>query len=131
MPAPPKPRFALAEMERLNAEALAALTERHNVQLKSFPRDVVDGGAHGRRPTCWPSSPAAARCRAQGARQLCGVPRAHRGVVARLDQGGAGGEGGGAPLLAAGRNHMPHPVMRLPCGAVARFATDRALPGGQ
>ena len=34
--------FALAEMERLNAEALAALTEKHNVQLKSFPRDVVD-----------------------------------------------------------------------------------------
>jgi TRAP-type mannitol/chloroaromatic compound transport system substrate-binding protein len=35
--------FALAEMERLNAEALAALIERHNVQLKSFPRDVVAG----------------------------------------------------------------------------------------
>src|SRR3954469_3287964 len=34
--------FALAEMERLNAEALAALIERHNVQLRSFPRDVVD-----------------------------------------------------------------------------------------
>src|SRR6187397_1894750 len=33
--------FALAEMERLNAEALAALIERHNVQLKDFPRDVV------------------------------------------------------------------------------------------
>jgi TRAP-type mannitol/chloroaromatic compound transport system substrate-binding protein len=33
--------FALAEMERLNAEALAALIERHNVQLRDFPRDVV------------------------------------------------------------------------------------------
>jgi len=33
--------FALAEMERLNAEALAALIEKHNVQLKSFPPDVV------------------------------------------------------------------------------------------
>jgi TRAP-type mannitol/chloroaromatic compound transport system substrate-binding protein len=33
--------FALAEMERLNAEALAALTERHNVQLRTFPADVV------------------------------------------------------------------------------------------
>ncbi len=33
--------FALAEMERLNAEALAALTERHNVQLRSFPAAVV------------------------------------------------------------------------------------------
>src|SRR4051812_2091447 len=28
-------------MERLNAEALAALTERHNVQLRSFPTEVV------------------------------------------------------------------------------------------
>src|SRR5438270_11323791 len=34
--------FALAEMERLNAEGLGALIERHGVQLKSFPRDVVD-----------------------------------------------------------------------------------------
>jgi TRAP-type mannitol/chloroaromatic compound transport system substrate-binding protein len=34
--------FALAEMERLNAEALAALIERHNVTLRVFPRDVVD-----------------------------------------------------------------------------------------
>jgi TRAP-type mannitol/chloroaromatic compound transport system substrate-binding protein len=33
--------FALAEMERLNAEALAALIERHAVQLRSFPADVV------------------------------------------------------------------------------------------
>ena len=33
--------FALSEMERLNAEALAALTEKHNVQLESFPADVV------------------------------------------------------------------------------------------
>src|SRR3954453_16940821 len=31
--------FALAEMERLNAEALAALVERHNVQLREFPRE--------------------------------------------------------------------------------------------
>ena len=34
--------FALSEMERLNAEALVALTERHNVQLRSFPADVVN-----------------------------------------------------------------------------------------
>jgi TRAP-type mannitol/chloroaromatic compound transport system substrate-binding protein len=33
--------FALAEMERLNAEALAALVERHNVALKSFPADII------------------------------------------------------------------------------------------
>jgi len=28
-------------MERLNAEGLAALIERHGVQLRSFPSDVV------------------------------------------------------------------------------------------
>jgi TRAP-type mannitol/chloroaromatic compound transport system substrate-binding protein len=33
--------FALAEMERLNGEALAALIERHNVQLRGFPADLV------------------------------------------------------------------------------------------
>jgi len=33
--------FALSEMERLNAEALAALIEKHNVQLRSFPAEVV------------------------------------------------------------------------------------------
>jgi TRAP-type mannitol/chloroaromatic compound transport system substrate-binding protein len=33
--------FALAEMERLNADALAALTSRHNVQLRSFPGEFV------------------------------------------------------------------------------------------
>ncbi len=33
--------FALSEMERLNAEALAVLTARHKVQLRSFPADVV------------------------------------------------------------------------------------------
>jgi TRAP-type mannitol/chloroaromatic compound transport system substrate-binding protein len=39
--------FALAEMERLNAEALAALVERHNVRLKTFPADIVTA-ARGR-----------------------------------------------------------------------------------
>jgi len=33
--------FALSEMERLNAEALEALTGKHNVQLRTFPADVV------------------------------------------------------------------------------------------
>ena len=33
--------FALAEMERLNAEALAALTTTHKVQLRAFPGDLV------------------------------------------------------------------------------------------
>ncbi len=35
--------FALAEMERLNAEALAALTTQHNVTLAAFPGDLVGG----------------------------------------------------------------------------------------
>jgi TRAP-type mannitol/chloroaromatic compound transport system substrate-binding protein len=34
--------FALAEMERLNTEALVALTGQHNVQLRGFPKDLVD-----------------------------------------------------------------------------------------
>jgi TRAP-type mannitol/chloroaromatic compound transport system substrate-binding protein len=33
--------FALAEMERLNIEALAALTSRDHVQLRTFPGDVI------------------------------------------------------------------------------------------
>ena len=33
--------FALAEMERLNTEALAALTGQHKVQLRAFPQDLV------------------------------------------------------------------------------------------
>jgi TRAP-type mannitol/chloroaromatic compound transport system substrate-binding protein len=34
--------FALAEMERLNALALASLTAEHNVKLTAFPDDLVD-----------------------------------------------------------------------------------------
>jgi TRAP-type mannitol/chloroaromatic compound transport system substrate-binding protein len=41
--------FALAEMERLNAEALAALTGRHNVRLMNFPGEIV--GAARRQAT--------------------------------------------------------------------------------
>ena len=33
--------FALAEMERLNIEALATLTARDNAQLRTFPADLV------------------------------------------------------------------------------------------
>ena len=33
--------FALAEMERLNTEALAALTTQHKVQLRAFPADLI------------------------------------------------------------------------------------------
>jgi len=34
--------YALAEMERLNAEALAALVKDHGVKLSAFPPDMVD-----------------------------------------------------------------------------------------
>ena len=33
--------YALAEMEKLNTEALVALTGQHRVQLRAFPRDVI------------------------------------------------------------------------------------------
>jgi TRAP-type mannitol/chloroaromatic compound transport system substrate-binding protein len=33
--------FALAEMERLNFEALVALTGQHNVKLRAFPADFI------------------------------------------------------------------------------------------
>jgi TRAP-type mannitol/chloroaromatic compound transport system substrate-binding protein len=33
--------FALAEMERLNIEALVTLTTRDNVQLRTFPADLI------------------------------------------------------------------------------------------
>ena len=33
--------FALAEMERLNIEALNTLTTRDNAQLRSFPADLI------------------------------------------------------------------------------------------
>ncbi len=34
--------YALAEMERLNAQALAALVNEHNVKLAAFPVDMID-----------------------------------------------------------------------------------------
>lgn len=35
--------FALAEMERLNAQALEALVGTHKVKLMAFPNDLIDG----------------------------------------------------------------------------------------
>ena len=34
-------QFALAEMERLNAEALVALTGQHGVKLRTFPQGLI------------------------------------------------------------------------------------------
>ena len=90
--------FALAEMERLNAEALAALTGQHSVQLRAFPQDLV-AAARGISRDVLGELGGTQRRRAQGARFLRGVPRARRRLVAHLDQGGAGGEGGVASLF--------------------------------
>ena len=84
--------YALSEMERLNAEALAALTGQHNVKLRMFPQGlIVAARAAGQRRAR--RGRRQERRRAQGARFLSGVPRAHRRLVAHLDQGGAGGAG--------------------------------------
>ena len=87
--------FALAEMERLNAEALAAMIERHNVQLRGFPGDVVTAA---RKVAADVLAEVAAR--SDMARKVHDSYAAFRdrtaawSRVAHLDQGGAGGEGG-------------------------------------
>ena len=44
--------FALNEMERLNVEALAALTERNGVKLRTFPATMIDAArGHARDVT--------------------------------------------------------------------------------
>ena len=83
--------FALAEMERLNAEALAALIEQHSVQLRELSRPTWSPPARKVAADVLGELGGAQRRRAQGARFLRGVPRPHRAVVARVDQGGAGG----------------------------------------
>ena len=57
MPARPRRAFALAEMERLNAEALAALTGQHGVKLRTFPAEPDRRSRASRRTTCSPNSP--------------------------------------------------------------------------
>ena len=84
--------FALAEMERLNAEALAALTTTHkravaHVPERSHRRRTQDrkrrAGRAGRAQRACPQDP----------RLLHRVPRAHGRLVAHLDQGRAGRAG--------------------------------------
>ena len=85
--------FALAEMERLNTEALAALTGQHRVQLArvSGRRDRCGAPDQHRRAG---RSRRTKRRSEESARLLHGVPRAHRGVVEDFAEGGAGGAGG-------------------------------------
>ena len=84
--------YALAEMERLNAQALEALVKDHGVKLAAFPDDVVAaarrGGAHGHDGIC-----RAQRHHRQDLRLLRRLPRAHRAVVAGVDRGGVAGKG--------------------------------------
>ena len=85
--------FALAEMERLNFEALNALTTKDGVQAAHVPqrsrrRRAHDLGGRARRTR------GAQRQGAKSPRFLHGVSRARRGLVAHLDPVGAGGEGG-------------------------------------
>ena len=61
--------FALAEMERLNTEALAALTGQHRVQLRAFPQDLIAAarGIGARRA-------GRTRPRAAPSRRRCTIP---------------------------------------------------------
>ena len=80
--------FALAEMERLNTEALAALTTQHRVQLRAFPADLIGSARpEAARRACRSRRTSAQR---RSPRLLYGVPRAHRRLVAGFDQGRAG-----------------------------------------
>ena len=47
--------YALAEMERLNAQALEALVNEHDVKLTAFPGDLVDAARQASDATCWAS----------------------------------------------------------------------------
>ncbi len=79
--------FALAEMERLNAEALAALVNDHGVKLAAFPADLVDAARTQARDVLGDLSQRNAHGR-QGARLLQRVPRAQRALVAGVDRSG-------------------------------------------
>ena len=130
--------FALAEMERLNIEALAALT---NATTPSCARSrPTSSRRRVRRRSMCSATCGQERQGPQGARFLHGIPRQDFGVVAYLGPGGARGEDGiirlrgvqdnaadAASLLPRGENtdegvrrrenlnSEPHPNP-LPCG---------------
>ncbi len=66
--------YALAEMERLNIEALAALISARPRAAAHVPGWIWSPRRGRRRSTCSANSPARAN-RAQGARCLCRLPR--------------------------------------------------------
>ena len=84
--------FALAEMERLNIEALATLKTRNNVQLRTFPADLV--GAARTTASEVLNDLAGKRSRRARCRFLYGVSRQGRGLVADFDASGSGGAAG-------------------------------------
>ncbi len=84
--------FALAEMERLNIEALAALTARDQCAVAHLPSRPDRRGAQG-SGRCARRSRRQKSRRPQGARCLCVLSRQDRAVVAHLAAGGAGGKG--------------------------------------
>ena len=88
--------YALSEMERLNAEALAVLTKDHGVKLAAFSRRPRRGGAPGGRGRARRHGRRQRHCR-QDRRLLLSLPRAHGALVAGVDRGGIKGEGSVRP----------------------------------
>ena len=81
--------FALNEMERLNVEALAALTERNGVKLRTFPPAMIEAArGHARDIT------GEIATKSEIARKIVEsvyrLPRARGEVGERLGEGGAG-----------------------------------------
>ena len=106
--------YALAEMERLNAQALEALVRRAQRQTRGVSRRP------GRRPRASRRRRGGRPRRArrhlrQGARVLHGLPRAHRALVAGVDRGGAQG----APRLSGQFAPRGRPEFYRPLGLTA------------
>ena len=78
--------YALAEMERLNTEALAALTGQHSVKLRAFPKDLI-AAARKQSVDVLAEMALDQRNREENPRLLRRLPRPHRRMVAHFDQG--------------------------------------------
>ena len=85
--------YALAEMERLNAQALAALVDEHKVKLAAFPEDLI-AAARKQAGDVLGELAGKERNHRKGACVVCRIPRSHRALVADLDRVGAAGARG-------------------------------------
>ena len=85
--------YALAEMERLNIEALATLTTRDNAQLRTFPADLVAAARTTASDVLGDLAGKSDKAR-KVYEFLHRLPRQGLGLVAYLDAGGAGGAAG-------------------------------------